>query len=70
MGQLFQSKNCPTCGKQMVMALPLGGNGPRVFTCLDCDGTDPLTSKTTSGWLKGELGRPSDPDVEASTDDS
>jgi hypothetical protein len=70
MGQIFKKRDCPTCGSPMVMALPLGGNGPRVLTCLDCDGTDPLTNKATSGWLKGELGRPSDPGVEANTDDS
>lgn len=54
----------------MVKALPPGGKGPRVLTCLDCDDKDPLTDTTTSGWLKGELGQPSDLDVEASADDS
>ncbi|WP_319798175.1 hypothetical protein [Nitrobacter sp.] len=70
MGQLFRIKNCPTCGNQMVKALPPGGKRPRVLTCLDCDGKDPLTDTTTSGWLKGELGQISDLDVEASADDS
>jgi hypothetical protein len=63
MGQLFQSKDCPICGKPMVMALPPGGKGSRILTCIECDGPDPLRDKRASGWLKGELGRRFDPDA-------
>jgi hypothetical protein len=60
MGQLFQKRDCPTCGKPMVMALPPGGKGPRALRCIECD---PLSDEKTMGWMEGELGRTSDPDV-------
>jgi hypothetical protein len=53
-----------------MVTLPSGGNAPRVLTCLACDGIDPFTDKATSGWLNGELGRASDPDAGANTNDS
>ena len=45
----------------MVLALPLGGKGPRTFQCFDCDGPDPMTSDKVVGWLKGELAPKDDP---------
>jgi hypothetical protein len=39
----------------MVLALPLGGRGPRALQCFDCDRDDPLKADSTTGWLKGEL---------------
>jgi hypothetical protein len=54
MGQLFQNKNCPCCKEPMTMALPPGGNGPRVLTCVGCD---PLRDAKAKGWLAGDLGR-------------
>lgn len=59
MGQLLQTRNCPTCGKPMVMALPPGGKGPRVLRCLDCD---PLNDERTERWLAGELKPPVPPE--------
>ena len=60
MGQLFQKRTCPTCGKPMTMALPPGGKGLRVLRCIECD---PLGDEKTMGWMEGELGRTSDPDA-------
>lgn len=60
MGQLFQSEDCPICGKPMVMALPPGGNGPRVLRCIECD---PLADEKTKGWLRSGLRPPSGSDV-------
>jgi hypothetical protein len=42
----------------MVLALPLGGRGPRTLQCFDCDRDDPLKADSTAGWLKGELQPP------------
>ena len=44
----------------LVMALPPGGKGPRALRCIECD---PLSDEKTMGWMEGELGRTSDPDV-------
>ena len=60
MGQLFQKRDCPTCGKPMIMARPSGAKGPRVLRCVKCD---PLGDERTKGWMEGEPGRSSDPDV-------
>jgi hypothetical protein len=38
--------------------MPLGGNGPRTFECLECDRPDPLKSETATGRLQGELRPP------------
>jgi hypothetical protein len=40
----------------MILALQLGGKGPRTLQCLDCDRPDPLKSDQVTGWLNGELG--------------
>jgi hypothetical protein len=63
MGQLDQSKNCPQCGKAMMLALPVGGKGLRTLQCIDCERPDPITSPQTMGWLAGELGRAKTPDA-------
>jgi hypothetical protein len=47
---------CPKCQAPMILALQLGGKGPRTLQCLDCDRPDPLKSGNVSGWLNGELG--------------
>jgi hypothetical protein len=52
MGQLFQSGDCPLCGKPMVMALPPGGKGPRVLRCLECD---PLRNEKIKAWANSPL---------------
>ena len=58
MGQLDQSRNCPHCGKPMMLVLPPGGKGPRTLQCLDCDeGLDPLKSDALR-WLSSELKPP------------
>jgi hypothetical protein len=54
MGQLLQKLDCPTCGKPMEMALPPGGKGPRILTCVECD---PKRDEKAKGWLAGDLGR-------------
>lgn len=54
MGQLLKTAECPICGKPMTMALPPGGDGPRILTCVDCD---PLRDEKAKGWLAGDLGR-------------
>ncbi|OPH84516.1 hypothetical protein B2M20_00670 [Nitrobacter vulgaris] len=54
MGQLLKTTNCPICRKPMTMALPPGGKGPRVLTCVDCDW---LRDETAKSWLSGDLGR-------------
>jgi hypothetical protein len=56
MGQA-ERPNCPNCGAHLILALPLGGKGPRTFQCFDCDRPDPLKSEEVSGWLRGELGQ-------------
>jgi hypothetical protein len=55
MGQLLQKKDCPTCGKPMVMALPPGGKGPRVLQCIECDA---LQDEKMRAWIKGGLQPP------------
>ena len=57
MGQA-KRPTCPDCGADMILALPVGGKGPRTFQCLDCDQPDPLTTERTIGWLKSELQPP------------
>jgi hypothetical protein len=47
---------CPKCQAPMILALQLGGKGPRTLQCLDCDRPDPLKSDKVTGWLNGELG--------------
>ena len=49
MEQANQSKMCPHCGAPMVLALPLGGKGPRTLQCFDCDRDDPLKADSTTG---------------------
>jgi hypothetical protein len=39
----------------LVLALPPGGKGSRVFQCLECDRRDPIKTDQAIGWLKGEL---------------
>jgi hypothetical protein len=46
---------CPKCHKAMKLMLV---KARRKLACMDCGQTDPMTSDTTSGWLKGELGGP------------
>ena len=57
MGQA-ERPTCPGCGAFLILALPLGGKGPRTFQCLDCDRPDPLKTGQITGWLKGELQPP------------
>jgi hypothetical protein len=45
-------------GAHLILALPPGGNGPRRFRCLECDGVDPLKTDQATGWLNGELQPP------------
>jgi hypothetical protein len=49
---------CPGCGAFLILALPPGGKGPRVFQCLECDRPDPIKTDEVIGWLKGELQPP------------
>jgi hypothetical protein len=58
MGQFLKTGSCPTCGKQMTMALPPGGKGPRILRCVECD---PLREEKVKGWLAGDVGRNWDP---------
>ena len=51
----MKTKLCPKCGREMDLALPVGGDGKRTWQCFDCDRPDPLRSKTTQAWLRGEL---------------
>jgi hypothetical protein len=57
MGQA-ERPTCPDCGAFLILALPLGGKGPRKLRCLDCDRPDPLKSEYVAGWLEGELQPP------------
>src|ERR1700733_11216389 len=50
MGQARQP-TCPDCGAYLTLALPPGGEGPRTFQCLDCEGPDPLKGAYAAGWL-------------------
>jgi hypothetical protein len=38
----------------MEMALPPGGKGARILTCVECD---PKRDEKAKGWLAGDLGR-------------
>ena len=49
---------CPNCGAHLILALPPGGDGARLFRCLECDGPDPLKNEKVTGWLKSELQPP------------
>ena len=51
-------EHCPICKRPLVLLLPPGGAGPRIFQCFDCDRQDPLESSSVKRWLEGELGRP------------
>lgn len=51
----MKTKLCPKCGRELDLALSVGGDGKRSWQCFDCDQPDPLKSKTTQAWLKGEL---------------
>jgi hypothetical protein len=42
----------------MILALPPGGEGPRIFKCFECDLPDPLKTDRALGWLKSELQPP------------
>jgi hypothetical protein len=53
MGQA-ERPTCPDCGQFLILALPPGGKGKRIFQCFDCDGPDPLKTEKATGWLKGE----------------
>jgi hypothetical protein len=57
MGQA-ELPTCPICGAHLILALPPGGDRPRIFRCLECDGPDPLKNDKATGWLKGELRPP------------
>jgi hypothetical protein len=57
-GKLGERPTCPHCGAVLIEALPPGGEGPRVFQCLECDRPDPLKSETVAGWLKSEFQPP------------
>jgi hypothetical protein len=46
---------CPKCGRELELALPLGGKGQRFNQCFNCDRPDPIKSEQTQAWLKGEL---------------
>jgi hypothetical protein len=63
MGQA-KRPTCPNCGAYLVLALPPGGDSPRAFQCLDCEGPDPIKSPYAIGWLAGELGRTKSADTE------
>jgi hypothetical protein len=58
MGQLLEKRDCPKCGRVMVMALPPGGKGLRKLLCTECDRPDPFEDERTAGWLHGELRPP------------
>src|SRR3569623_2754807 len=55
MGQLFERRYCPNCGRMMEMALPPGGKGPRPLQCIQCDRPDPFSDDRATGWIHGEL---------------
>ncbi len=57
MGQVERPK-CPCCGANMILALPPGGEGPRIFKCFECELPDPLKADRVLGWLKSELQPP------------
>jgi hypothetical protein len=57
MGQA-ERPTCPNCGAHLILALPLGGDGPRTFQCFECDRPDPLKTQKAMGWVKGELHPP------------
>ena len=57
MGQA-ERPTCPNCEAHLTLALPPGGDGPRIFRCLECDGPDPLKNDKVTGWLKSELQPP------------
>jgi hypothetical protein len=40
------------------LALPSGGERPRILRCSNCDQPDPLKADKVMGWLKGELQPP------------
>jgi len=42
----------------MILARPPGGDGPRIFRCLECDDPDPLKNDKVTGWLNSELQPP------------
>jgi predicted RNA-binding Zn-ribbon protein involved in translation (DUF1610 family) len=52
------SLKCPRCGSPIILAVALEGKGPRLYHCDTCDGFDPLTSLSVTGWLQGELRPP------------
>jgi hypothetical protein len=56
MGQA-RRPTCPHCGAFLILALPPGGKGQRMFRCFECDGVDPLKTDQATGWLNGELQR-------------
>jgi hypothetical protein len=61
MGQLLEKRDCPICGKPMILALPHSGKGRRVLQCQMCDQPDPIDDDEVTGWLKGELRAPRQP---------
>src|ERR1700733_13940313 len=61
MGQA-RRPTCPDCGAYLTLALPPGGEGPRTFQCLHCEGPGPLKGPYAAGWLAGELGRTKSPE--------
>jgi len=48
----------PNCGAHLILALPPGVVGTRIFRCPKCDGPDPLRTDKVMGWLKSELQSP------------
>lgn len=46
---------CPKCGNPTKLMLPLDGDGPRTYQCIECDVGDPMKCPNVQGWLQGEL---------------
>jgi hypothetical protein len=61
MAQLLEKRNCPNCGRLMVLALPPSGKGLRELQCMECDQPDPLDDDRAVGWTHGELRPPPNP---------
>ena len=58
MGQANQIANCPGCGRAMKLAFGPVAGACHGLQCGACDKFDPLKSELVTGWLNGELGRP------------
>jgi hypothetical protein len=53
-----ETPKCPHCDFPMRLALPPGGNSPRIYVCLECAEEDPMKLPSSSGWVNGELKPP------------